>query len=80
MIEREDLELSLSRQCRLLEVSRSSLYYRLKGESEETLGLMRRLDELFLKYPLSTRSTALVRWSGTFAAKAFVSVVTGCGV
>ena len=51
MIEREDLELSLSRQCRLLEVSRSSLYYRLKGESEETLGLMRRLDELFLKYP-----------------------------
>ena len=51
MIEREDLELSLSRQCRLLEVSRSSLYYRLKGESEETLGLMRRLDELFLRYP-----------------------------
>ena len=51
MIGREDLELSLSRQCRLLEVSRSSLYYRLKGESAETLGLMRRLDELFLKYP-----------------------------
>ena len=42
---------SLSRQCRLLDLSRSSLYYRPKGESEETLALMRRIDELFLKYP-----------------------------
>ena len=51
MIERGDAELSLSRQCRLLEVSRSSLYYRPKGESAETLALMRQIDELFLKYP-----------------------------
>ncbi len=51
MIEREEAELSLSSQCRLLELSRSSLYYRPKGESAETLALMREIDELFLKYP-----------------------------
>ena len=51
MIKREESELSLSRQCRLLEVSRSSLYYRPKGESAETLALMRKIDELFLEYP-----------------------------
>ncbi len=42
---------SLSRQCRLLSVSRSSFYYAPKGESPENLALMRRIDELFLKYP-----------------------------
>ena len=41
--------LSLSRQCRLLSIGRSSLYYEPKGESAEAL--MRRIDELFLKYP-----------------------------
>ena len=51
MIERETGDVSLSRQCRLLEISRSSLYYRPKGESAETLALMRRIDELFLLYP-----------------------------
>ena len=40
--------LSLSRQCRLLSVSRSSFYYAPKGESPENLALMRRIDELFL--------------------------------
>ena len=41
-------KLSLSRQCHLLRVSRSSLYHRPKGESAENLALMRRIDELFL--------------------------------
>jgi len=43
--------LSLSRQCRLLSISRSSFYDAPKGESPENLALMRRLDEVFLKYP-----------------------------
>ena len=43
--------LSLSRQCRLLSISRSAFYYAPKGESPENLALMRRIDELFLKYP-----------------------------
>ena len=51
MIEREHQSLSVSRQCRLLSVSRSTLYYRPLGESAATLELMRRIDELYLKYP-----------------------------
>ena len=38
-------------QCEVLSISRSSFYYALKGESPENLALMRRIDELFLKYP-----------------------------
>ena len=51
MVVRDHPSLSLSRQCRLLSIGRSSLYYEPKGESAETLALMRRIDELFLKYP-----------------------------
>ena len=43
--------LSLSRQCQLLSISRSSFYYAPRGESPENLALMRRIDELFLKDP-----------------------------
>ena len=50
MIER-DGPLSLSRQCAVLGVSRSSQYYRPKGESAEDLALMRRMDELHMAYP-----------------------------
>ena len=51
MIVRDHPALSLSRQWRLLSLGRSSLYYTPKGESAGTLALMRRIDELFLKYP-----------------------------
>jgi len=56
MILRDHPDLSLSRQCRLLTISRSSFYYAPRhgangGESPENLALMRRIDELFLKYP-----------------------------
>ena len=44
-------DLSLSRQCRLLSISRSSFYYGPRGESPENLALMRRIDELYLRYP-----------------------------
>ena len=50
VVVRDHPVLSLSRQCRLLSIGRSSLYYEPKGESAETLTLMRRVDELFLKY------------------------------
>ena len=43
--------LSLGRQCQLVSISRSSFYYPPKGESPENLALMRRIDELFLRYP-----------------------------
>jgi len=51
MIRRDIPGLSLSRQCQVLAISRSSFYYTPKGESAENLSLMRRIDELFLKYP-----------------------------
>ena len=51
MTERDHPSLSLSAQCRLLALSRSTLYYRPTGHSAETLALMRRIDELYLDYP-----------------------------
>ena len=41
----------MRRQCRLMSLNRSTLYYEPKGESEENLQLMRRLDEQFLETP-----------------------------
>jgi len=43
--------LSISCQCKLLQISRSSWYYEVQGESEENLMLMRLIDEQFLKTP-----------------------------
>ena len=51
MIRRGRPEPSLSRQCEILAISRPSFYYAPKGESPANLALMRRIDELFLKYP-----------------------------
>ena len=50
MVER-DGTLSISRQCALLGVNRSSVYYRPRGERAENLALMRRMDALSLEYP-----------------------------
>ena len=51
MIEREHDLLSVSRQCQLVGLSRSTWYYRAVGESAETLALMQRIDGLYLEYP-----------------------------
>lgn len=44
-------EISIRRQCELLDISRGTLYYKPKGESKENLEIMRQLDEYYLKYP-----------------------------
>ena len=49
---RPNSALSLSRQCKLLGVSRSSLYYRPRPESPEELDLLKRLDRLFTDNPV----------------------------
>jgi putative transposase len=46
-----DAKLSLSRQCELLGVGRSSWYYQPRGENAENLALMRALDELYTRWP-----------------------------
>lgn len=51
MIELGHPELSVSRQCELLDISRSGLYYEPKGLSEENLHLMRLLDEQYTRTP-----------------------------
>lgn len=43
--------LSLRRQCELLSVSRSGLYYEPVGNDPDELALMRRIDEIHLKWP-----------------------------
>ena len=43
MLEPGSSDLSLSRQCKILSISRSTAYYQPKGESPATLALMRRI-------------------------------------
>ena len=45
-------ELSVRRQCRLLSLNRSTLYYHGIGESEENLQLMRLIDEQYMRRPI----------------------------
>jgi putative transposase len=58
--------LSISAQCQLLSVSRSSLYYVPSGESEENLAIMRQLDEQYFATPFYgvLRLTALLILAG----------------
>ena len=51
MVDREHPSLSLVRQCALLGVSRSSLYYRPRAASEEDLSLMGEIDRQYLEAP-----------------------------
>ena len=63
--------LSLSRQCELLGVSRSSQYYEPRGESAANLALMRRLDELHLEHPFhgSRQMVRHLRRAGVIAGR-----------
>jgi len=51
MVDREQPELSVRRQCELVQVSRSGFYYEPEPTDPEELALMRRVDELHLKHP-----------------------------
>jgi putative transposase len=44
--------LSISRQCALLGVARSSFYYRPRPESAEEFELLKRLDRIFTDHPV----------------------------
>ena len=44
--------LSVSRQCALLEIARSSFYYRPRPEAAEELDLLKRLDRIFTDHPV----------------------------
>ena len=51
MVDREHPSLPIVGQCALLGVSRSSIYYRPEGASEEELSLMREIDRQYLETP-----------------------------
>jgi putative transposase len=50
MIDRQN-RLPVTRQCQLLSLNRSTVYYQSKSTSDEDLKLMRRIDEMHLKRP-----------------------------
>jgi len=66
MIERNHPELSVRRQCELIGLNRSSLYYQPVGESAYNLRLMRLLDEQYTRTPFYgwPRMTAWLRREG----------------
>lgn len=51
MIDPKHNQLSLSRQCTLVSISRSTFYYRPRGENPLNLALMRLIDEQYLRTP-----------------------------
>ena len=51
MVDRRHSSLSVVRQCRLLDISRSGLYYQSVGTSEEALTLMELIDRQYLATP-----------------------------
>ena len=57
-------DFSVRRQCELLGVNRSGLYYVAVGESEENLLLMRLLDEQYTRAPFYG-SRKMVAWLAT---------------
>lgn len=51
MIDKTAKNLSLRKQCKLLGLNRSNLYYKASSESDENLTLMRILDEEYTRHP-----------------------------
>ena len=61
MVDAKHEKLSLTRQCRLVSIARSSYYYEGRGESPLNLRLMRLIDEQFLETPFYG-SRQMTRW------------------
>ena len=84
MVDREHPKLPIVRQCALLGVSRSSLYYRPKAVSEEDLSLMGEIDRQYLETPFygSRRMKAWLERRGIQVSRKRVQRlmrIMGCG-
>jgi len=66
MIARPHQHYTIVEQCALLKVPRSTLYYKPEPVSDEQLKLMRRIDEIYIKWPFygSRRMVAELRGEG----------------
>ena len=71
MIRKENTGLSLTRQCKLLKISRSSIYYTPVGFDLATIDLMHEIDRIFTKYPFfgSRQIAAYLPQSGFSAGR-----------
>ena len=71
MIHKENTNLSLTRQCKLLKISRSSIYYTPVGFDQATIELIHEIDQLFTKYPFfgSRQIAAYLPQSGFSAGR-----------
>ena len=68
MVDREHLLLSTARQCALLGVARSSLYYRPREASGENLALMHAMDRQYLDTPCYGSRRRRSGWPGRAGA------------
>ncbi|WP_445222779.1 IS3 family transposase (plasmid) [Bradyrhizobium sp. Pa8] len=66
MLDRDDMALSIRRQCMLLGIARSGVYRPPRPANDNDLALMRRIDELFTAWPFlgSRRMTAMLKAEG----------------
>jgi putative transposase len=66
LVDRTDGKLSIRRQCELLGIARSGVYRPAPAANDNDLALMRRIDELFTRWPFlgSRRIAALLRQEG----------------
>ena len=66
LVDRADGKLSVRRQCELLGVARSGVYRPAPAANDNDLALMRRIDEVFTRWPFlgSRRVTAMLRAEG----------------
>jgi putative transposase len=66
LVDRDDPDLPVAAQCRLLKLARSTLYYKPAPVDADDLALMRRMDELYTKWPFygSRRMVAALRQDG----------------
>ena len=71
MTNRDHTDRSLTKQCTLLKISPSSLYYKPVGIDAETLKLMNEIDRAFTKYPFfgSSKIAAYLSRNGFHAGR-----------
>jgi putative transposase len=51
LVEKDNQELSVRRQCEILAFNRSSLYYKRTGPSEEDQKILEEMDRIYLDFP-----------------------------
>ena len=71
LIRKDNTVLSLPRQCKMLKISRSFIYYTPVGFDPATLDLMHEIDRIFTKYPFfgSRQIAACLPQSGFSAGR-----------